>query len=139
MLRIIFIRSPNSCKYFIMFFYRFDFNDEPKQIKYNPHQPSTAPPHYQHYQNPPNLHYHTQPPQFGRNASMLSPPDSPSKKTSRPIPPLILAAPGEPMAHFHAPQPPRARRPMNGFMLFAKHHRLKLIQQHPGKDNRCVR
>ena len=30
----------------------------------------------------------------------------------------------------------RPRRPMNAFMLFAKHQRPLLIQQHPGKDNR---
>lgn len=32
----------------------------------------------------------------------------------------------------------RPRRPMNAFMLFAKHQRPLLIQQHPGKDNRFV-
>lgn len=32
----------------------------------------------------------------------------------------------------------RPRRPMNAFMLFAKHQRPLLIQQHPGKDNRSV-
>ncbi|XP_076064157.1 uncharacterized protein LOC143038604 [Oratosquilla oratoria] len=32
----------------------------------------------------------------------------------------------------------RPRRPMNGFMLYAKYHRLKLIQQYPGKDNRAI-
>ena len=56
----------------------------------------------------------------------LSPPASPSKKSG-------------PRAPEGAPGPSlqvRPRRPMNGFMLFAKHHRLKLIQQHPGKDNR---
>ena len=30
----------------------------------------------------------------------------------------------------------KPKRPMNGFMLFAKKYRLELIQQHPGKDNR---
>ena len=30
----------------------------------------------------------------------------------------------------------KPKRPMNGFMLFAKKFRLELIQQHPGKDNR---
>jgi hypothetical protein len=34
--------------------------------------------------------------------------------------------------------PDRAKRPMNGFMLFAKKYRLELIQQHPGKDNRAI-
>ena len=32
----------------------------------------------------------------------------------------------------------KPKRPMNGFMLFAKKYRLELIQQHPGKDNRYV-
>ena len=32
--------------------------------------------------------------------------------------------------------PDKPKRPMNGFMLFAKKYRLELIQQHPGKDNR---
>ena len=32
----------------------------------------------------------------------------------------------------------KPKRPMNGFMLFAKKYRLELIQQHPGKDNRLV-
>ncbi|KAK6640298.1 hypothetical protein RUM44_011984 [Polyplax serrata] len=32
----------------------------------------------------------------------------------------------------------RPRRPMNAFMLFAKHQRPLLIQQHPGKDNRAI-
>lgn len=33
-----------------------------------------------------------------------------------------------------APSP--AKRPMNGFMLFAQKYRLQLIQQFPGRDNR---
>ena len=37
-----------------------------------------------------------------------------------------------------AADPDRAKRPMNGFMLFAKKYRLELIQQHPGKDNRAI-
>jgi len=46
---------------------------------------------------------------------LLSPPVSPVKK--------VL-------------DPNRPKRPMNAFMLFAKKHRLELIQKHPGKDNR---
>jgi hypothetical protein len=46
---------------------------------------------------------------------LLSPPVSPVKK---------------------ALDPNRPKRPMNAFMLFAKKHRLELIQKHPGKDNR---
>lgn len=52
--------------------------------------------------------------------------------------------------HAHSPPPSspakkkekdvdKPKRPMNGFMLFAKKYRLELIQQHPGKDNRYVR
>lgn len=32
--------------------------------------------------------------------------------------------------------PTPAKRPMNGFMLFAQKYRLQLIQQFPGRDNR---
>lgn len=32
--------------------------------------------------------------------------------------------------------PSPAKRPMNGFMLFAQKYRLQLIQQYPGRDNR---
>ncbi|XP_059474160.1 HMG box-containing protein 1-like [Neocloeon triangulifer] len=48
---------------------------------------------------------------------LLSPPVSPVKK--------VL-------------DPNRPKRPMNAFMLFAKKHRLELIQKHPGKDNRAI-
>lgn len=72
----------------------------------------------------------------------LSPPASPSKKSSgvsRPPPPPsgaggVDSGAGGPSAA--SSQQTRPRRPMNGFMLFAKRQRLKLIQQHPGKDNR---
>ena len=37
------------------------------------------------------------------------------------------------------PPPPTAKRPMNGFMLFAQKYRLQLIQQFPGRDNRYPR
>ena len=47
---------------------------------------------------------------------MMSPPMSPAKKNAK--------------------DPDKPKRPMNGFMLFAKKYRLELIQQHPGKDNR---
>ena len=50
------------------------------------------------------------------SGSMMSPPMSPAKKTGK--------------------DPDKPKRPMNGFMLFAKKYRLELIQQHPGKDNR---
>lgn len=36
------------------------------------------------------------------------------------------------------PPPPTAKRPMNGFMLFAQKYRLQLIQQFPGRDNRLL-
>ncbi|XP_060069206.1 HMG box-containing protein 1-like [Ylistrum balloti] len=32
----------------------------------------------------------------------------------------------------------KAKRPMNGFMLFAKEHRLEYTQMFPGKDNRSI-
>ena len=32
----------------------------------------------------------------------------------------------------------KERRPMNGFMLFAKRKRIELTQKFPGKDNRWV-
>lgn len=35
--------------------------------------------------------------------------------------------------------PSPAKRPMNGFMLFAQKYRLQLIQQFPGRDNRYLR
>merc|ERR1719291_32938 len=47
----------------------------------------------------------------------MSPPMSPAKKTK---------------------DTDKPKRPMNGFMLFAKKYRLELIQQHPGKDNRAI-
>jgi len=50
--------------------------------------------------------------------SMMSPPMSPAKKKVN--------------------DPDKPKRPMNGFMLFAKKFRLELIQQHPGKDNRAI-
>ena len=50
------------------------------------------------------------------SGSMMSPPMSPAKKNVK--------------------DPDKPKRPMNGFMLFAKKYRLELIQQHPGKDNR---
>lgn len=53
-----------------------------------------------------------------RNSAM-SPPMSPAKKKS-------------------SADPDKPKRPMNGFMLFAKKYRLELIQQHPGKDNRAI-
>jgi len=34
--------------------------------------------------------------------------------------------------------PTPAKRPMNGFMLFAQKYRLQLIQQFPGRDNRYI-
>ena len=50
--------------------------------------------------------------------SMMSPPMSPAKTTKK------------------EKDPNKPKRPMNGFMLFAKKYRLELIQMHPGKDNR---
>ena len=50
------------------------------------------------------------------SGSIMSPPMSPAKKNVK--------------------DSDKPKRPMNGFMLFAKKYRLELIQQHPGKDNR---
>lgn len=33
---------------------------------------------------------------------------------------------------------PKAKRPMNAFMLFAKDHREEYTQKYPGKDNRAI-
>ncbi|CAG0913234.1 unnamed protein product [Notodromas monacha] len=53
---------------------------------------------------------------------MLSPPESPS----------IRHGIGAPL------EIDRTRRPMNGFMLFAKYFRQEMIQANPGKDNRSI-
>lgn len=92
---------------------RFDFNDDPVEGNAGAY---SAPPSATF---PPNTH----------RTVFLSPPASPSKKSrdGRGSGGVIGGAEGTSS---------RARRPMNGFMLFAKHHRLKLIQQYPGKDNR---
>ena len=84
---------------------------------------------------------------------LLSPPNTPTQKY-QPSPAAQASLPTHPQAQVHqlAPQPfakeakqsrsqnsldpDRPKRPMNAFMLFAKQHRLKLIQMHPGKDNR---
>lgn len=50
--------------------------------------------------------------------SVMSPPMSPARKKTV--------------------DPDKPKRPMNGFMLFAKKFRLELIQKHPGKDNRAI-
>jgi hypothetical protein len=66
--------------------------------------------------------------------------------------PIISSTASSPMAmsHLKGSPPPsspakkkdkdcdKPKRPMNGFMLFAKKFRLELIQQHPGKDNRAI-
>lgn len=51
-----------------------------------------------------------------KSMSASSPPLSPAKKKDK--------------------ESEKAKRPMNGFMLFAKKYRIELIQKHPGKDNR---
>ncbi|KAK7065432.1 hypothetical protein SK128_007544 [Halocaridina rubra] len=93
---------------------RFDFNDDPLEGC-----PGT-------YSAPPSA---TFPPHTHRTV-FLSPPASPSKKNRERGGGGGTGGLGEGGV--------RARRPMNGFMLFAKHHRLKLIQQYPGKDNRAI-
>uniref|UniRef100_A0A0P4WJ41 HMG box-containing protein 1 n=1 Tax=Scylla olivacea TaxID=85551 RepID=A0A0P4WJ41_SCYOL len=100
---------------------RFDFNDDPLEGGAGA------------YSAPPSA---TFPPHTHRTV-FLSPPASPSKKNREGArvggPPTGGPPPGS-MEGAGV----RARRPMNGFMLFAKHHRLKLIQQYPGKDNRAI-
>ena len=58
-----------------------------------------------------------------RKGMMMSPPMSPAKLKKE-------------KAEKDSGAEPKPKRPMNGFMLFAKKYRLELIQQHPGKDNR---
>ena len=48
----------------------------------------------------------------------------------------MMSPPMSPAKHKKTVDPDKPKRPMNGFMLFAKKFRLELIQQHPGKDNR---
>ncbi|KAF2357338.1 Ataxin AXH domain [Trinorchestia longiramus] len=117
---------------------RFDFNDDPVQDasavpeRSDLHCPQYLPTPFSAASfvqyAPPVSHGHSGPQAFrmeaGANRSgLLSPPASPSKKNTHASGAAALTKP---------------RRPMNGFMLFAKRHRLKLIQQHPGKDNRAI-
>ena len=37
-----------------------------------------------------------------------------------------------------AERDPRCKRPMNAFMLYAKKHRVILMQKFPGRDNRYL-
>ena len=88
---------------------RFDFNDEPLESPGTYSAPTSA----------------TFPSHLQQRTVFLSPPASPCKKTRE------RGGGGGGGGDGNRP-----RRPMNGFMLFAKHHRLRLIQQFPGKDNR---
>lgn len=97
---------------------RFDFNDD--LVEGGPGA----------YSAPPSA---TFPPHTHRTV-FLSPPASPSKKNRDCR--SGGGGGGGAMGGAEGGGGSRARRPMNGFMLFAKHHRLKLIQQYPGKDNR---
>ena len=67
-----------------------------------------------------------------------TPPGSPAARVVPP-PPAGRPAPPPPAATAAAAaadNPAKPKRPMNGFMLFAKKYRVELINQHPGKDNR---
>lgn len=64
-------------------------------------------------------------------SNQMSPPMSPAKKKESNAASNKDLSNGGDQAH-------KPKRPMNGFMLFAKKFRLELIQQHPGKDNRYV-
>ncbi|XP_042885469.1 uncharacterized protein LOC122261740 isoform X1 [Penaeus japonicus] len=99
---------------------RFDFNDD--LVEGGPGA----------YSAPPSA---TFPPHTHRTV-FLSPPASPSKKNRDGR--SGGGGGGGAMGGAEGGGGSRARRPMNGFMLFAKHHRLKLIQQYPGKDNRAI-
>ncbi|XP_050718107.1 HMG box-containing protein 1-like isoform X2 [Eriocheir sinensis] len=101
---------------------RFDFNDDPLEGGAGA------------YSAPPSA---TFPPHTHRTV-FLSPPASPSKKNREGARGGGGGASGGPPPGSMEGAGVRARRPMNGFMLFAKHHRLKLIQQYPGKDNRAI-
>lgn len=57
---------------------------------------------------------------------------SPKSKEKR----CCLSVSEEPTTAGPGLAPPTAKRPMNGFMLFAQKYRLQLIQQYPGRDNR---
>ena len=62
------------------------------------------------------------------------PPPPPPSTAGRPQPPP--PSPASTAAAAAADKPVKPKRPMNGFMLFAKKYRVELINQHPGKDNR---
>ncbi|XP_043214996.1 HMG box-containing protein 1-like [Amphibalanus amphitrite] len=78
-----------------------------------------------------------------------TPPGSPAARVVPPPPPPGPAGGGRPGAPPPSPaaasaaaaaadKPVKPKRPMNGFMLFAKKYRVELINQHPGKDNRAI-
>ena len=67
--------------------------------------------------------------------------DDPISPLARPMPRLVAVGsktspPSSPAKKKEKDNSDKPKRPMNGFMLFAKKYRLELIQQHPGKDNR---
>jgi hypothetical protein len=67
--------------------------------------------------------------------------DDPLSPLARPMPRLVsvsskMSPPSSPAKKKEKDTGDKPKRPMNGFMLFAKKYRLELIQQHPGKDNR---
>ena len=67
--------------------------------------------------------------------------EDPISPLARPVPRLVpvnskMSPPSSPATKKEKDNSDKPKRPMNGFMLFAKKYRLELIQQHPGKDNR---
>ncbi|XP_063222306.1 HMG box-containing protein 1-like [Bacillus rossius redtenbacheri] len=64
------------------------------------------------------------------------PPEDSQLHLQLPQHPLPLSPPVSPTKKLKDPD--RPKRPMNAFMLFAQRFRPKLIQLHPGKDNRAI-
>jgi len=104
------VRTPDLCDRFK----KFEFSSQDLADQFSPggrHNPGT-PLRHGIANLLPSVH------RQNAAASMMSPPMSPARKNAK--------------------DPDKPKRPMNGFMLFAKKFRLELIQQHPGKDNRAI-
>ncbi|XP_040574727.1 uncharacterized protein [Lepeophtheirus salmonis] len=126
------VRTPDLCDRFR----RFEFSAE--DIPSSPLNPLQSPLHHQLLLNVTNRsrsalnntgscsHNNNNNAAIVSSVSKLSPPMSPAKTVSS-------SSKKEKDTSSEKP-----KRPMNGFMLFAKKYRLELIQQHPGKDNRAI-
>jgi len=102
------VRTPDLCDRFK----RFEFTSQELAEQFSPTVP--------HPSDSPLRHSiaNLLPSRSQAMGAVMSPPMSPAGK--KPV------------------DPDKPKRPMNGFMLFAKKFRLELIQQHPGKDNRAI-